>query len=94
MPKWIPPLLVLFLAFFILSNPSEAGPQARSFFSWLGTQAGNAGAFLDGLFGEQADAPGDVPPGTGSGTDSFNSMANSMAPIIIDLAPVTARTTA
>lgn len=52
MPKWVFPLLLLFVIFFVLSSPETAGPQARDFFGWIGDQAAAAGTFLDGLFGD------------------------------------------
>lgn len=61
LPKWVYPLLILFVVFFILSNPESAGPQARSFFGWIGDQASAAGTFLDGVFGDDV-------PATNSGT--------------------------
>lgn len=78
-PKWFYPLLILFLVFFILSNPEAAGPQTRSFFGWIGDQASAAGTFLDGLF-SGADG-GAVDPSspttfddTNPGADAFNSL--------------------
>ena len=90
-PKWLYPLLILFVVFFILSNPDDAGPQAKSFFGWLGDQAGATGTFLDGLFGEDlpADDGGTTTPtapttpttleGTGTEPDAFN----TIGPIVI-----------
>ena len=90
MPKWIPPLLILFVVFFILNNPGEAGPQTRSFFSWIGDQAGNAGTFLDGLFGEEAvptDPANPATPapttGTGNTEDTFSTMPPTLQPLVI-----------
>jgi len=70
MPKWLPPVLALFLLFFVLSNPEEAGPQTRSFFSWLGTQGANAATFVDGLIGEPS----------GSDSDSNSSEGTTLVP--------------
>ena len=58
MPKWLAPALILFLAFFILSNPEQAGPQTRSFFSWLGDQGESAGKFITGLIDDDTDDDG------------------------------------
>jgi hypothetical protein len=96
LPKWVPSLLILFVIFFILSNPQEAGPQARSFFGWIGAQASSAGTFLDGLFGDDETNPngtnpalpstepgtsgGGVTNGAGSSQDSFN----TIGPIVIE----------
>lgn len=101
MPKWVPPLLILFVVFFILNNPSEAGPQTRSFFGWIGDQAGNAGTFLDGLFGESDATPDSgatfgptsttptsttpTTPTTGATQDSFN----TMGPLVVTGATTT-----
>jgi len=79
LPKWIYPLLILFVVFFILSNPESAGPQARSFFGWIGDQAGNAGTFLDGLFSgdDEGDAETPTPTtfeDTNPGDDAFNTL--------------------
>ncbi|MCP3992995.1 MAG: hypothetical protein GY724_28290 [Actinomycetia bacterium] len=75
--------------FFVLSNPSQAGPQTRSFFGWIGDQASSAGTFLDGLFSDDdapvgttlpTTIPTTVTNGAGSGDDTFN----TIGPIIID----------
>jgi len=71
LPKWVLPLLLLFVVFFILSSPNEAGPQARMFFGWIGEQAVAVGTFLDGLFGE------DVPAGGGTTSTTVDSSANN-----------------
>jgi hypothetical protein len=86
--KWVYPLLLTFLVFFVLSNPQTAGPQARSFFSWLGDQASAAGTFFEGLFNE---SPGNsttprsstatTVTGTGARPDSFN----TLGPLQIDI---------
>jgi hypothetical protein len=78
-PRWLPPLLILFVIFFVLSSPETAGPQARSFFGWIGDQAAAAGTFLDGLFGDDdtsTTTPGvtsTVPLSDGGGTDGTGS---------------------
>lgn len=77
--KWVYPLLLTFVIFFVLSNPKTAGPQARSFFSWLGHEAGNAGTFLEGLFGNSNQTPSGpstvtTRTGTGQQPDSFNTL--------------------
>ncbi|MEM9131450.1 MAG: hypothetical protein AAF962_06465 [Actinomycetota bacterium] len=68
MPKWVFPLLLLFVIFFVLSSPETAGPQARDFFGWIGDQAAAAGTFLDGLFGDDAPATSSEPATTTSTT--------------------------
>lgn len=55
MKKWAYPLLIAFVAFFILSNPAQSGTQGRAFVIWLGDLAGAAGEFLDGLFDDDND---------------------------------------
>lgn len=70
LPKWVYPLLILFVVFFILSNPESAGPQARSFFGWIGDQASAAGTFLDGVFGDDV-------PATNSGTTTTTTTIQS-----------------
>ena len=78
--KWVYPLLLTFMVFFVLSNPKTAGPQARSFFTWLGHEAGNAGTFLEGLFGNQGtqtpagSTTSTTRTGTGPQPDSFNTL--------------------
>jgi hypothetical protein len=79
--KWVYPLLLTFVVFFVLSNPKTAGPQARSFFSWLGHQAGNAGTFFEGLFNDNGSSNTPSNPttvttrtGTGQQPDSFNTL--------------------
>ncbi len=78
--KWVYPLMITFLAFFVLSNPQTAGPQARSFFGWLGDQAAAAGTFLDGLFDDTPNGGpgGGITPTTfgnnGATSDSFNTL--------------------
>ena len=82
MPRWVFPLLVLFVIFFVLSSPETAGPQARAFFGWIGEQAAAAGTFLDGLFGDDLPAStSDLPTPTTlddssvtADNDSFNSL--------------------
>jgi hypothetical protein len=79
LPKWLYPLLILFVVFFILSNPENAGPQARSFFGWIGQQASAAGTFLDGLFEGDGDEGGQNPTpttfnDTNPGSDAFNTL--------------------
>jgi len=66
-PKWLAPVLILFLAFFILSNPEQAGPQTRSFFSWIGDQGESAGKFITGLIGDESESEG----GDGGSTNNF-----------------------
>jgi len=66
LPKWVYPLLVIFVVFFILSNPENAGAQAQSFFRWVGEQASAFATFLDGLFGND--------PVDGGGGDGFSTM--------------------
>ena len=79
--KWVYPLLLTFVVFFVLSNPKTARPQARSFFSWLGHEAGQAGTFLEGLFGNSNGTPSGPSTvttrstGTGQQPDSFNTLA-------------------
>lgn len=85
MPKWVFPLLLLFVIFFVLSSPETAGPQARDFFGWIGDQAAAAGTFLDGLFGDGTSptssepattptTPGQVDPsGVTASNDQFTS---------------------
>jgi hypothetical protein len=82
--KWVYPTLLTFLVFFVLSNPETAGPQTRSFFGWVGTQASAIGTFLDGVFDDTPNNTTTTPaqPGTtsstappgGTPTDSFNTM--------------------
>lgn len=77
LPKWFYPLLILFVVFFILSNPESAGPQARSFFGWIGDQAAAAGTFLDGLFDGDDNGSSEAPTPTtfddaNPGDDAFN----------------------
>ena len=87
MKKWAYPLLLLFVVFYVLSNPGDAGTQANTFFGWLGDQAGNAGTFLDGLSHDDDDNPDDSPDNgtsltsvtTGVTPDSFD----TIGPIII-----------
>lgn len=67
MPKWVFPLLLLFVIFFVLSSPETAGPQARDFFGWIGDQAAAAGTFLDGLFGD-GTTPSSSSPEAPTGT--------------------------
>ena len=84
LPKWVYPILILFVVFFILSNPDDAGPQAKSFFGWLGDQAGATGTFLDGLFGD--DAPpsnGGTTPTTIDSTGTTPDSFNTIGPIVI-----------
>ena len=71
LPKWVYPVLILFVVFFILSSPETAGPQARGFFGWLGDQASALGTCFDGLFDD--DGTPDEGPATtiDGGTDSF-----------------------
>lgn len=71
LPKWVYPLLILFVVFFILSNPESAGPQARSFFGWIGDQASAAGTFLDGVFGDDV-------PATNSGTTTTTTIQSGV----------------
>lgn len=80
--KWVYPLLLTFVIFFVLSNPRTAGPQARSFFNWLGQQAAAAGTFFEGLFNDNGTpasptAPGTATTRTGTGQqpDTFNTLA-------------------
>lgn len=73
MPKWLPPVLILFLAFYILSKPTEAGPQTREFLGWVGTQASSALTFIDELVGDEASGPDSSP----TSSDDTNSSANS-----------------
>ncbi len=79
LPRWVFPLLILFVIFFILSSPETAGPQARAFFGWIGEQAAAAGTFLDGLFGDDLPATGTTSTTDGSSVtgsnDSFSSLA-------------------
>lgn len=85
LPKWVYPLLILFVVFFILSNPESAGPQARSFFGWIGDQAAAAGTFFDGLFGD--DDPnsnvGTPPTSLESGVNTEDDFFNTSRPIIV-----------
>jgi hypothetical protein len=71
LPRWVYPTLLLFVVFFILSNPENAGPQARDFAGWVGDQLGAAGTFLEGLF---ADEENPDQPDTDGGTDSFETL--------------------
>lgn len=71
MPKWVFPLLLLFVIFFVLSSPETAGPQARDFFGWIGDQAAAAGTFLDGLFGDDTSPATSSEPATTT-TTSIN----------------------
>ncbi|MGF1598722.1 MAG: hypothetical protein ACFCVK_17640 [Acidimicrobiales bacterium] len=59
--KWVYPTLLLFVVFYILSNPGAAGPQARNFVDWVGDQAGAFGTFLDGLFVDDGNPQPAVP---------------------------------
>ncbi|MEM7342017.1 MAG: hypothetical protein AAF467_25470 [Actinomycetota bacterium] len=92
LPKWAPPLIILFVIFFILNSPETAGPQARQFFGWIGDQASATGTFLDGLFDEdeepavESDQPTSTPSPTTpttvptTGADQFNTMGPLVAP--------------
>lgn len=55
--KWVLPVLLLFVAFFILSNPEAAGPQARDFFGWVGEQVSAVGTFVDGVLADEEPVP-------------------------------------
>ncbi|MDH3680945.1 MAG: hypothetical protein OEV40_13465 [Acidimicrobiia bacterium] len=57
MRKWVYPLLIAFVAFFIFSSPLRAGAQGRAFVDWLGDLAGAAGEFLEGVFNDEAPVP-------------------------------------
>lgn len=94
LPKWVYPLLILFVVFFILNSPETAGPQARQFFGWIGDQASATGTFLDGLFDEdeptvETDQPTSTPsPTTPStvpttGADEFNTLGPLDAPELL-----------
>lgn len=72
LPKWVYPTLLLFVVFFVLSNPESAGPQARNFAGWIGDQVGAAGTFLEGLFADD-DSP-DQPSSSDDGGDSFETL--------------------
>jgi len=79
--KHILPILGLFLAFFVLSNPETAGPQTRSFITWIGDQASAAGTFLDGVFDESNDPVDPATDGTTGTQDGFDTMA-PLAPVL------------
>ena len=93
-PRWVYPLLILFVVFFILSNPESAGPQARTFFGWIGDQASAAGTFLDGLFddddepsvgggsGNSGSNDGDPSTNNGSSSNSQDSFS-TLGPIVV-----------
>lgn len=83
LPKWVYPLLITFVVFFILSNPEGAGPQARSFFSWVGDQASAAATFLDGLFGDDPVDGGTPPPTTESGVTGESDEFSTFRPYIV-----------
>jgi hypothetical protein len=78
--KWVYPALLTFLVFFVLSSPETAGPQTRTFFSWVGDQASSLQTFLDGVFDDEPAAPGVVTTTTtvaangAAGTDGFNTL--------------------
>lgn len=52
MKKWLYPLLIAFVAFFVFSNPTQSGTQGRAFVVWVGDLASAAGDFLEGLFND------------------------------------------
>jgi hypothetical protein len=72
LPKWVYPTLLLFVVFFVLSNPESAGPQARNFAGWIGDQVGAAGTFLEGLFSDD-DSP-DQQDSDSNGSDNFQTL--------------------
>lgn len=73
LPKWVYPTLLLFVVFFVLSNPETAGPQARDFAGWIGEQVGAAGTFLEGLFADDGGGDTDQPP-SNDGNDTFETL--------------------
>jgi hypothetical protein len=74
--KWVYPTLLTFLVFFVLSNPETAGPQTRTFFTWVGDQLSSFQTYIDGVFDDTPDAPGvTTPPPATSGADSFSTLA-------------------
>lgn len=73
--KWVFPTLILFVLFYVLTNPADAGPQARDFAGWIGDQAGQIGTFLDGLF-EDDDSGGATTPTTAEDPTSLNGEQN------------------
>lgn len=79
LPKWVYLLLLTFVVFFVLSSPESAGPQARSFFSWVGDQASAAATFLDGVFANDSGSPGSTTVPTGS----ENGFTTSMPSLIL-----------
>jgi hypothetical protein len=87
MKKWLYPLLIVFVAFFIFSNPARAGTQARGFVIWLGDLAAAAGEFLDGLFDQdnQTSNGGIIQPNGGdSATTIIIEPVTPTTAIIID----------
>ena len=52
MRKWLYPLLIVFVAYFIFSNPTQSGSQGRAFVAWVGDLASATGDFLEGLFSD------------------------------------------
>ena len=56
MNKRLVQLLIAFVIFFVLTSPSVAGPQARSYFGWLGDGIEAVGVFAEGLFTDTSPA--------------------------------------
>lgn len=84
MRKWVFPLLIVFAAFFVFSNPALAGTVGRQFVTWVGDLVEAAGEFLDSLFDDTpvqsetgvlepnvGGSPGGNPPGYPPG-DGFD----------------------
>ncbi len=61
MPRtWIYFLLILFVAYLISLDPTEAGQTANTFFGWLGDLGGSALEFVDSLV--DGSDPQQTPP--------------------------------
>jgi hypothetical protein len=56
--------LLFFLAFYVLTNPANAGTQARLFIDWVVDQADNVRTFVDATLADEpaAPAPAEPPP--------------------------------
>lgn len=79
MSKWVYPLLIAFVAFFIFTTPVLAGSAGRAFVEFLGDLAGAAGEFLEGVFNDDAPNDNNVQPNR-SGGGGGDAPANSGDP--------------
>ncbi|NNE73800.1 MAG: hypothetical protein HKN26_09065 [Acidimicrobiales bacterium] len=76
MPRsWIYFGLILFVAYLISLDPTDAGHTANNFFGWVGSLASKSIEFVDSLV-EGSDPPPTTPTPTGNGTTGAAALTN------------------